>query len=120
MKSSAFGSVVCAGSRGRVAPTASACSAFTKPVDPLVGQAIEVWEAIRPAQPPLLDRRTGELVALLFCLRAKRVAGRYFNQALIPALCRKAGMPWPMPEAASRAIEHAPRSPASPTTTRRP
>ena len=28
---------------------------FTKPVDPLVGQA---WEAVRPAQPRLLDLRT--------------------------------------------------------------
>ena len=42
-------------------------TAFTKPVDPLVGQAIEAWEALRPAQPPLPDRKTGELVELLFC-----------------------------------------------------
>ena len=34
-------------------------TAFTKPVDPLVGRAIAAWEAIRPAQPSLLDRRTG-------------------------------------------------------------
>ncbi|HEX2679977.1 MAG TPA: site-specific integrase, partial [Candidatus Dormibacteraeota bacterium] len=66
---------------------------FTKPVDPLVGQAIEAWEAVRPVQPRLLDRRTGELVSFLFCLRVRRVAGAYLNQALIPALCRKAGVP---------------------------
>jgi integrase len=81
---------------------------FTKPVDALVGQAIEAWEAIRPAQPPLLDRRTGELVALLFCLRAKRVARDYFNQALIPALCRKAGMP--RADARGRITSHRARS----------
>jgi integrase len=66
---------------------------FTKPVDPLVGRAIEAWEAVRPAQPPLLDPRTGERVPVLFCLRAKRVAPAYLNHALIPALCRKAGVP---------------------------
>jgi Phage integrase family len=68
-------------------------AAFTKPVDPLVGQAIAAWEALRPAQPPLLDRRTGEHVQLLFCYRAQRVAKAYPNQGLIPALCRKAGVP---------------------------
>jgi integrase len=66
---------------------------FTKPVDPLVGRAIEAWERVRPPQPPLLDPRTAERVALLFCLRAKRVARDYINHALIPALCRKAGVP---------------------------
>jgi hypothetical protein len=66
---------------------------FTKPVDPLVGRAIDAWEAVRPTQPRLLDSRTAERVALLFCLRAKRVARDYINQALIPALCRKAGVP---------------------------
>ncbi len=81
---------------------------FTKPVDPLVGQAIEAWEAVRPAQPPLLDPRTGELVALLFCLRAKRVARGYFNQALIPALCRKAGVP--QGDARGRITSHRARS----------
>lgn len=68
-------------------------TAFTKPVDPLLGKALEAWEAVRPVQPVLPDRRTGELVALLFCYRAKRIARAYLNQALIPALCRKAGVP---------------------------
>lgn len=68
-------------------------TAFTKPVDPLLGQALEAWEAVRPVQPLLPDRRTGEAVALLFCYRAKRVARDYLNLALIPALCRKAGVP---------------------------
>jgi hypothetical protein len=28
-------------------------TAFTKPVDPLLGQAIEAWQAVRPAQPKI-------------------------------------------------------------------
>jgi hypothetical protein len=81
---------------------------FTKPVDPLVGRAIESWEAVRPTQPRLLDPRTAERVALLFCLRAKRVARDYINQALIPALCRKAGVP--RTDARGRITSHRARS----------
>jgi integrase len=81
---------------------------FTKPVDPLVGHAIDAWDAVRPTQPRLLDPRTGELVALLFCLRAKRVARDYCNQALIPALCRKAGVP--RRDARGRITSHRARS----------
>jgi hypothetical protein len=29
-------------------------AAFTKPVDPLLGRAIEAWEAVRPSQPPMI------------------------------------------------------------------
>jgi len=68
-------------------------TAFTKPVDPLLGRAIATWEAVRTTQPALLDRKTGELTSFLFCYRAKCVAKTYLNQALIPALCRKAGVP---------------------------
>ncbi len=74
-------------------PTHKTGTAFTKPVDPLVGQAIAAWEAVRPAQPPMLDRRTGEHVQFLFCYRATRVAKEYLNVGLIPALGRKAGVP---------------------------
>jgi hypothetical protein len=35
-------------------------TAFTKPVDPLLGRSIEAWQAVRPAQPPMIDRKTGE------------------------------------------------------------
>ncbi len=38
-------------------------------------------------------RGPGNASPLLFCLRAKRVAREYINHALIPALCRKAGVP---------------------------
>ena len=43
-------------------PTHKTGTAFTKPVDPLLGQAIEAWQAVRPAQPKMTDRKTGERV----------------------------------------------------------
>ncbi|MFL4975351.1 MAG: tyrosine-type recombinase/integrase [Microvirga sp.] len=67
-------------------------AAFTKPVDPLLGRAIEAWEAVRPAQPPMTDRKTGEAADLLFACRAHPVANTYINKAVIPMLCRKAGV----------------------------
>jgi integrase len=66
---------------------------YTKPVDPLVGEAIAAWEAVRGTQPLLPDRKTGEPVALLFCHRARRTTGAYLNNHLIPMLCHKAGVP---------------------------
>ena len=68
-------------------------TAFTKPVDPIVGQAIETWQALRPAQPPRTDRKTGEQADLLFSVRAHPVAKTYINRTIIPALCAKAGVP---------------------------
>src|ERR1700746_978951 len=35
---------------------------FPKPVDPIVGQAIQSRQALRPSQPKRLDRKTGEHV----------------------------------------------------------
>jgi len=74
-------------------PTHKTGTAFTKPVDPLLGQAIEAWQAVRPKQPQMLDRKTGERVDFLFAIRAKRVAKHYINETIIPMLCRKAGVP---------------------------
>ena len=68
-------------------------TAFTKPVDPIVGQAIEAWQALRPSQPKRLDRKTGEHVDMLFSVRAQPVAKDYINHTIIPALCGKAGVP---------------------------
>ena len=68
-------------------------TAFTKPVDPLVGQAIEAWQLLRPQQPKRLDRKTSEHVDLLFSVRAHPVAKNYINRSLIPSLCTKAGVP---------------------------
>ena len=66
---------------------------FTKPVDPLVGEAIAAWERVRPTQPALIDPRTGEAVELLFCYRARPMDRAYLNRRLIPLLCAKAGVP---------------------------
>ncbi|WP_324199177.1 tyrosine-type recombinase/integrase [Nocardia amamiensis] len=74
-------------------PTHKTGTAFTKPVDPLLGQAIEAWQDIRAEQPPMLDRKTGERVHFLFAVRASRVSKNYINQKIIPMLCRKAGVP---------------------------
>ncbi|MFF9193572.1 tyrosine-type recombinase/integrase [Streptomyces sp. NPDC014779] len=68
-------------------------TAFTKPVDPILGQAVDAWQAIRPDQPKFTDRRTGERVDLLFAIRARRVSTHYINNTIIPMLCRKAGVP---------------------------
>ncbi len=74
-------------------PVHKAGTAFTKPVDPILGQAIETWQALRPAQPPRTDRKTGERADLLFSVRAHPVAKTYINHTIIPALCAKAGVP---------------------------
>ena len=74
-------------------PTHKTGTAFTKPVDALIGQAIEAWQAVRPDQPKLRDRKTGELVDPLFATRARRVATAYINETIIPALRGRAGVP---------------------------
>ena len=68
-------------------------AAFTKPVDPVVGKAIETWERTRPTQPLFADCKTGELVHFLFCYRARPLRTKYINRSLIPILCRKANIP---------------------------
>ena len=74
-------------------PTNKTGTAFTKPVDRTVGDAIEAWENVRPAQPKFEDRKTGELVDVLLAYRGARIGEKYVNQVLIPLLCRKAGVP---------------------------
>jgi integrase len=74
-------------------PTHKTGTAFTKPVDPILGQALDTWQATRPPQPRFTDRRTGELVDLLFAIRARKVSSSYINNTVIPMLCRKAGVP---------------------------
>ena len=68
-------------------------TAFTKPVDPIVGHAIAAWEAVRPTQPAVGDRKTAERVHLLFSYRAQGIGRQYLNIRIIPALCAKAGVP---------------------------
>ena len=74
-------------------PVNKTSTAFTKPVDPIVGQAIDAWQALRPGQPARTDRKTGETVSMLFSVRAQPVARDYINHTIIPALCAKAGVP---------------------------
>jgi integrase len=74
-------------------PTNKTSAAFTKPVDRVVGEAVEAWERARPDQPAMLDRKTGEAVRFLFCYRGKQIGKQYFNAVLVPLLCRKAGVP---------------------------
>ncbi|WEO92957.1 tyrosine-type recombinase/integrase [Streptomyces sp. FXJ1.172] len=74
-------------------PTHKTGTAFTEPVDPILGQAVDAWQAVRPDQPKFTDRRTGELVDPLFAVRARRVSTSYINNTIIPMLCRKAGVP---------------------------
>jgi hypothetical protein len=66
---------------------------FSKPVDPVVGQLIDAWRLVRPAQPLLEDRKTHERREYLFCFRGQLVGATYLNDQVIPALCRKAGLP---------------------------
>jgi hypothetical protein len=41
----------------------------------------------------LPDCKTGEVVSFLFLIRNTAVGKSYINRTLIPALCRKAGVP---------------------------
>ena len=94
-------------------------TAFTKPVDPIVGQAIEAWQALRPEQPKRLDRKTGEQVDLLFSVRAQPGREELHQPHHHPRAlrARPASRP-PTSAATSPATEPAPPSPASSTTPR--
>ncbi len=74
-------------------PVNKTSAAFTKPVDRVVGEAIDLWEQVRPPQPGIVDRKTGEVVHALFSYRGYQVGHDYINKTLIPMLCRKAGIP---------------------------
>ncbi|WP_243620592.1 hypothetical protein [Rhodococcus sp. ARC_M6] len=55
-------------------------TAFTRPVDPILGQALDIWQAMCPTQPQFLDRPTDERVDLLFAFRARRVSSSFRQQ----------------------------------------
>jgi integrase len=74
-------------------PVSKTSAAFTKPVDPVVGEMISAWEKVRPNGVKLPDRKTGEMVDFLFLFRLTVVGQSYLNNVLIPTLCRKAGVP---------------------------
>jgi integrase len=67
-------------------------AAFAKPVDRVVGEAINVWEKVRPPQSKLCDTKTGEMVDFLFLNRMRPIGETCLNHYLIPKLCRKAGV----------------------------
>jgi integrase len=74
-------------------PVNKTSPAFTKPVDPIVGEMISAWERARPNGAKLPDRKTGEAVDFLFQFRLTVVGKSYLNKVLIPTLCHKAGVP---------------------------
>ncbi|KAB2388734.1 tyrosine-type recombinase/integrase [Actinomadura montaniterrae] len=74
-------------------PANKTSAAFTKPVDPVVGQLIEAWKLVRAPQPDITDRKTRQRRQHLFTHRGQLVGGGYLNDHVIPALCTKAGIP---------------------------
>ena len=54
-------------------PVNKTTTAFTKPVDRIVGESIAAWEKVRPQGAKLPDPKTGELVDFLFLIRLTRV-----------------------------------------------
>jgi len=83
-------------------------TAFSKPVDGLVGRSAELWEQMRPPQPASLDSKTGEQVHRLFFHRGRGVSGAYINRVVIPLLCRKAAIP--LEDARGRITSHRARA----------
>jgi integrase len=83
-------------------------TAFTKPVDAVVGEAVTAWEKVRPSQPPVIDSKTGEMAHYLFFYRNSYLGKNYLNETLIPMLCRKAGVP--EQDARGRITSHRARS----------
>jgi integrase len=74
-------------------PTGKTSPEFVKPVDRVVGEAIEDWERVRTATPLMFDQKTSEMVSYLFAYRTKPVGRDFINRIIIPMLCRKAGIP---------------------------
>lgn len=66
---------------------------YKRPIPMLLGQALEKWEKVRPAQAPLVDKKTGQLVEYLFQYRGKLIGEQFTNKKLIPMLCKLAGVP---------------------------
>lgn len=75
-------------------PINKTSNAYTKAVHTLVGKCINAWEQVRPKeQPSEWDKKTSEAVHFLFSFRGRRMSKDYINDALIPLLCTKAGIP---------------------------
>lgn len=64
------------------------------PIPKYTADAVEAWEQERPDNlPRLVDTKDNSLVEFLFCIRGKKMGRNFFNETLIPALCRRAGVP---------------------------
>jgi hypothetical protein len=74
-------------------PIGKTATAFYKPVEPLVGTAIQTWEKMRPTTVQEWDNKTGEVVDFLFVWRGKRISQGFINGTIIPMLCKKADIP---------------------------
>ena len=74
-------------------PVNKTMTAFTKPIDAILGEAVEAWQQARRPHPKMLDKKTGAMVDYLFVHRGRRIACDYLNRSLIPILCAKAGVP---------------------------
>jgi integrase len=89
-------------------PVNKTATAFTKPVDAVLGDAIEIWQRVRCPHPKMLDSKTGAMVDYLFVHRGRRIAIDYLNRSLIPILCAKAGVP--LADARGRITSHRARA----------
>lgn len=74
-------------------PANKTSGSFEKLISRFAAEAILAWEQLRPDAPPLLDRKTGEMVNFLFMYRGRRIGHNYLNKHLIPLLCVKASVP---------------------------
>ncbi len=99
-------------------------TAFSKPVDGVVGRAVELWEQMRPPQPASLDLKTGEQVRRASrCIGSSRIVdGDYrpsrSTTSSSPYSAGKQRYPLKMLEVASPATELGPPSPRSSITQR--
>lgn len=66
---------------------------FVKPVEEPLALAVAAWEHVRPVQAKLFDRTAGRLTDHLFCYRGQPIGRSFLNDAIIPILLRKAGLP---------------------------
>lgn len=94
-------------------PVSKTYVAFTKPVDPIVGEYIEQWENVLNTQPLQEDPKTGESVHFLFMHRGKRINGRYIMTPSFHCFAKKQAYLSRMPEAESPVTVPGRQSPAS-------
>ena len=101
-------------------PVTKTSTTFTKPIDPVVGHAIDAWHHARPAQPFFVDPKTGETVDMLFAVRGVRMSAVYINRVLSRCCAAKRTSQEPTCEGRSPATGHAPRSRQCSTTRKTP